>query len=643
MDSLWQQLDRYGFNAEQFRLGLRTAVGACLALLLAWLMGLENPQWAAMTVWAVAESVRGMLIEKSLFRVIGTVIGTVFGMLLIYAAGGDKLIVMLGLVVWVGLCAGAGSVLNGQASYGALLSGYSASLVALLGTGASFGILELGEDRLLTVMTGVIIVLVLGLLFGCRRDKEREWVRVRRVTVQVLRDVANRLALDQTAPGMHRDDLLNEIASIEGALDIRGAGSVCSWHGACSLRAVLMANVALMLWVRHSSASIASSEEIATALNEIASELEAGSPMETVLGRLKGFQSLCSGAPTQIGVVRQLIDALEQREQAARLGWTDAVRLKKPIALPKDWVVARETWTRTTVLMLLVGAGWIWSGSPAGAYVLLATSVMITLFSTSENPAWIMRDVFRWYVIGACAALICRWLVWPLAESEFQMVLLMMPFILFAVLPFAHQRTMSGAIAYVMAMLLLLQPSYPLNGTLADSAAIAIAVVAGPLLAYMAFRLIYPTNALQRRATLKRMMVNELRSLARGADARDNHQLSRSSLYHRVMQLLYWSNKAGETASSVSDGSYAVLVIGDAFIGLQKLLVEGVLSDTQSREVRAVIEKLETLERDPEGGAGMLADLAIKLDEWDVPGAGQMEAAANSLQASRQFFTVDWR
>jgi uncharacterized membrane protein YccC len=507
--SLGLQLARHGFDAEQFKFALRTALGASLALLVAWLMGLEHPQWAAMTVWAAAEPVRGMLIDKSLFRALGTVIGTVFGVLLIYVADGDNLMVMLGLVVWVGLCAGAGNLLSGQVSYCVLLSGYSASMVALLGTAdLSVGILVLGQDRLLTVMTGVVVVLIVGLLFSSRRDGDEVRVRARRVTTEMLRHVARRLAPDQAAPVIRRGALLSEIAAIEATLETHGAGSIRSRHSARSLRAILMANVAGMLWTRHPTVRFENNEAIASALSEAALEIEADSPVEVILDKLKRIPVLYSSVSSLADVLQQLTAALEQRERSLRTGKTDTARLKKQFILHRDWVAARETWIRTTGLLLLVGIGWLWSGSPAGAYVLLGTSVMVTLFSTTENPAWIMRYILIWYVVGASTSLICRWLAWPLAGSELQVVLLMIPFILVAVLPFAHQRTMTGSVAYSMVLLLLLHPSYPITETLSGSAAIAMAVVAGPLLAYIAFRLVYPTDANHRRATLKRMMID---------------------------------------------------------------------------------------------------------------------------------------
>ena len=90
-------LSRLGFDRDRLRYSLRTALGACLALLIAWLAGLEHPQWAAMTVFAASQPARNMLVEKSFFRAAGTLAGTVAGVLLVLVADGQAVILVLGL------------------------------------------------------------------------------------------------------------------------------------------------------------------------------------------------------------------------------------------------------------------------------------------------------------------------------------------------------------------------------------------------------------------------------------------------------------------------------------------------------------------------------------------------------------------
>src|SRR5690606_8334708 len=60
-------LDRAGVGY-----GLRLALSALLAFSVASLLQVENAYWAAMPVWVVTQNVRGLLIERAVFRVVGT-------------------------------------------------------------------------------------------------------------------------------------------------------------------------------------------------------------------------------------------------------------------------------------------------------------------------------------------------------------------------------------------------------------------------------------------------------------------------------------------------------------------------------------------------------------------------------------------
>ena len=135
-------------------------------------------------------------------------------------------------------------------------------------------------------------------------------------------------------------------------------------------------------------------------------------------------------------------------------------RIDHPIALHRDWVSARHAMIRATGLMLLLGAIWVVTGWAAGPYLLLGTAVMATLFSTWENPGRIMTAVLIGQVFGGIAALACRWLVWPHATGEAELIFMIMPFILSGVLPLSHPRTMASATDYCMILLLLLQPVF---------------------------------------------------------------------------------------------------------------------------------------------------------------------------------------
>lgn len=648
--ALFARLSRWGFDTERVVFGLRTALASSLALLVAWLVGLEHPQWSAMTVWAVSQPVRGMLVEKSLFRAAGTVLGTAVGVGLVLLAGGSLWVLVVGLAVWVGLCAGLGNLLGSLVGYGTLLAGYSASMVALLNTQQAEGqIWLLGVDRLLTVMTGVVVALLVGLLASARAEGELAG-QVRLATARTFRLLARKLVVDVNSRGDAKgaeerlrarvEDLLASVARTEEAFEPHGAGSFRSRRDVRSLRAVVSAQVGGILWVA-GGAPVSSSplrlSALAATLEDIAVSLERLAPAAEVRAQLRRARMLCVEGSALAEVLRALARALD-----ARFRYRSTGELVRPaverVVLHRDWVSARHAWLRSTSLLLLVGVAWLATGWPAGAFVMLGTSVMITLFSTFDNPALIMGRIFFWQAVGAVAAVACRWLVWPLASSEFQLVLLLIPFILLGVISFAHRRTMLGAIDYFMVLLLLSQPSLPLQGTLSDSVAIALAVVAGPLLAYVAFRLVLPVDADHRQRRLAEAMVGELASIA-VADAGQGRQgIWRLRLYHRLLKLVGWAGRTGDGVSRAVDGGLAIMQVGDAIFTLQRLRKDQRLSALDRRKVDAALRRLGTLARAPERAVAVMGRVGVLMHRRALPEARPLLLAAQAIAGHSGLF-----
>ena len=201
-----------------------------------------------------------------------------------------------------------------------------------------------------------------------------------------------------------------------------------------------------------------------------------------------------------------------------------------PVVLHRNWAGAWRATVRASLVLVAIGLIWVATGWSAGPFLLLGVSIMASLFSIFDNPAGVMRFVFVGQVCGASAALACHLLVWPLAGSELQVILLTAPFILAAALFFSHQRVLPIAFDYAVASLLLLHPAYPLTGSFMEMLAGALAVVAAPLIGMFAYRFIFPVDDRRRLATLVVMMVHEVQDMARAADTAKRRSVWRARL-----------------------------------------------------------------------------------------------------------------
>jgi uncharacterized membrane protein YccC len=630
-------LSHQGFDIERLRFGLRTALASCLALGAAWALGLEHPQWSAMSVWAAAQPVRSLLIEKSLYRFVGTLVGTAAGLLLLLAAGDDPLWLVVGLALWVGLCVGVGNALHSLVSYAALLSGYSASLVALLGTAAPMNTLALGADRLLTVLLGVSMALLVGLLLTPRGSRSELEEQGRRSTARVLHLLAQRL--EGPPPGRSAQapyELLTDIAILEAQLEASAAGSRRARHSARSQRTILAALTAVLLWLLRREHAVVSSAA-GGAVAEAALAMDSASPLTTVAAYLRRGSQLARDDPALAEVLARLADALMARQRFRDTGRIEGELARRQVIRHRDWVHAYQAMLRTIGVLLVIGLAWVATGWPAGAYVMLGTSVMVALFSTFENPAWIMRHILAWQAVGALCAVAVGGLLWPLASAEWQLVVMLLPFILVTVIPFSHRRTLNGSMDYVMILLLLSQPSLPLTGTLGHSLVVALAVVAGPLLALIAFRLVFPTNARRRQRRLERMMLHELEAMAVRGSAR-RAGIWQARLYHRVMRLVHWAHLLGEPSHRVVAGSLTALAIGETLQALQQYRQEDATPGT-ARRLEACLRRVGRLRQAPLEAAAALERLARTLaHRQQVELAGRTRHTATLIRENGRFF-----
>ena len=632
-----ETLSRYGFIPDRLSFATRTALAACLALLHAWQLGQEHPQWSAMTVFSAAQPTRMMLLEKSFFRAVGTLVGTVLGVLLVFFSGGEPWILVLGLSAWIGACVFCGNVVRGFTSYGVLLAGYSAAMVALLDTAHPDQVLALGGDRLLTMLTGVLTAALVGLMFSPRQAEHSVAARVRELTAAALsRLAAGRETKD--ADDVQQRRILRELAAVEDGLDQHGAGSIGARRSVRSLRAIVWSLVDLLIWLRHGDA-VSIDPEPCRLLAEASRKLGADGLTPEVVALLEDAGRRLEGRPVLQSVIMRVATAASQR-----LGIIDEEETPRhsgqgpKVILHRDWVGARQASIRATGVLLLLGLFWIVTDWHAGPLLLLGTSVMASVFSTWENPTRIMRHVFVGQVFGAAAALACHWLVWPFASSEFELVLMLMPFILVGILPLAHSRTMFGATDYCMVLLLLSQPALPLTGTFADSLSRAAAVIAGPLIALIAYRYAFPADASRRLDMLVRMMVRDLQDIAGAANALERRPIWHARMSHRLLRAVSLAEKAGRNGAATEESGITVFSLGSCIFRLRQIQEEEQTSPAVSRAIEVALRRLRTIERHPGRVLQALDRVAQRRAAEGLREDGAVRSARMSLRQNLDFF-----
>ena len=118
---------------------LRLWVSVCLALYVAFWLELDKPFWAGASAAIVCQPQLGASLRKGWFRLIGTMVGAVFSVVLTGLFPQDRLAYLGLLAMWGGVCAFGATVLRNFASYAAALAGYTAVIIAADTLGATGG------------------------------------------------------------------------------------------------------------------------------------------------------------------------------------------------------------------------------------------------------------------------------------------------------------------------------------------------------------------------------------------------------------------------------------------------------------------------------------------------------------------------
>lgn len=626
-------VSRLGFDWPKLQFTLRTALAACLALMVAGFFGLEHPQWAAMTVWAASQPTRGQLVEKSLFRLAGTISGVLAGIVLVMISAERPYVLVSGLAIWTALCAGIGNVQRGFVAYGTLLAGYSAAMVALLDVGhPAAQVLDLGADRLLTVLTGVVVAFVVGWLFTPRDASDALMNRVRLLSARVLRDLAlepeGRRGL---ADEMHA--ILSEMAVIDEILDPHFAGNLRSRRTIRLIRTLLAAQISALLWLRSSGATGVSAE-IRGQLSRTARNIEGHEPSDVVLDAMCGALDATGPSPLQPVLKRMeraLAAYLSEEDRA------DPVGVHQPVVLHRDWAGGWQAMIRVLVAMLSVGALWLATGWSSGPFMLLGLAVMISLFSTFDNPALMMRIVLFGQMLGVAGFMACRWLAWPLASGRMEMIFLIMPFVLLGAFVLAHRRTAPLGFDYNMVMLLLLQPTYPPSGEFGQSLATGFAVISAPVVAWLSYKAIYPVDGRSRMNLLIAAMVHDLQDMA-SSQKTINVSFWRARLYHRLLRLVRWIEKTGAKDVSAVDAGLGMLNVGSAIRSMHEMLEIPSLPSPIRRRLTVALARSREIATNPARTQQAFVRLAAELLKFGRSEAILLTAAAADIGTNESFF-----
>ncbi|RKU05412.1 FUSC family protein [Burkholderia sp. Nafp2/4-1b] len=513
---------------------LRNTAASLLALYIAFRMNLDDPKWAASTVWIVAQGTRGMGLSKSQYRILGTAIGALVALALAGAFAQTPELFLTALAVWIGLCAGVATFLRNFRAYAAVLAGYTAAIIAMDAASAPLHAFDIATARFLYVVVGILCGAAFETVFAPGSPLRDVRTRLARYLERAVAVGAAALRREPNGAAVHR--LFADALELDTAAEYAAAGAPPVRNAIGHLRAavlgVLSAHAAGQAIEAHAARSGDAPEPLvadaARVLDGVAASGATGPGMAALRARVDDALRAEAADPTGSDVSRLLtLDRLG----AVLAGFDDAFANKAQVDLPvstpsrvryafhRDAVLAFHNGLRACIAVLVASAIWIVTAWPSGAGFVAITAVVGALFSTRPNSARAAIGFLKGTAWAAVAGIVCNFILLP-AVSGFEMLAYILGvFLIGTGLAMRHPRTAALGSAFSIFFWNFTSPD---NTTRIGDAAFlnsALATLLGIAFGVLVFALVFPGDPGTSRRRLHRAVRRDLAEIARNPRA----------------------------------------------------------------------------------------------------------------------------
>ncbi|MFY0524155.1 FUSC family protein [Archangium gephyra] len=607
-------------------------VASTVAMAAATALSLPNPWWAAMAVWMVGQPSRGLLLERSVAQLLGSVLGAAAGVALVLPWPGIPAVPVLGLAVWIAICCGIANVMRHQRAYGAALCGLTSAVVVSLTLGTHIDPVGFAAARAMDNVIGIGSALLAAISLGPPSPGPTVASRARTVTSHALALIAEALAGPGRRSLAREREFLLSLASLEASAEDAAAGSIMSRRKLKELHALFaflldLVVVARAIRSREGPAHAPGHADMAIlreAFDRSAGVLDAGGDLDvqTILAvsrRLEQADPVLSPVLDEMRTL--LLRASAGYGQVMAAASQPAPRWSTP---HPDFAALRLAVLRGALAVSLTGLAWLSIGWDPLRYLVLGTCIFTVLFSAVDEPVPVVRQVLVGGLGASAAAFLWRVAVLPEVANGWLSLALAVPLVFGASLLQARQGTAFVGLAFNMLFAVLARPVDTIPSAPIGLAGTEAMLLCGIATSYAFYRWLLPMDTQRRRKHLRASIRREIAAISvRAATPWAGRHLAR--LRYLVFSLAVRSR--GQVPE-VED-ALAALSLGHALFRLGEMGSIAALPGT-GRIIRETLRLTASPMDDPLRAGEMLLRHAAQASPTE--GTGDPSAAA---QASR--------
>ena len=651
------------FSAKSF-------AAAMLALYLALSIGLPRPFWAMLTAYVVSNPLSGAVRSKAVYRVSGTLLGSMATVLMVPRLANSPELLTLTLACWVGLCLYISLHDRTPRSYVFMLAGYTAALIGFPTVGVPDTVFDVALARVEEITMGIVCATLIHSIVLPQSLAPSLLARLDRALADARRWLRDALGAGSNV--RDRRSLAGDITELRlMATHLPFDTSNLRWTG--NTIHALQDKLALMMPL------LAGVEDRLAALREMPGDDLVALRWRALLDQVVAWNEGGAGDDAAAARLHAQIDAL-QPALGPSASWTDVLqvnlarrlhalldlcgvcaRLRAAIdaslhgaqppagqargrasVLHRDPGMALLSAAAAVIAIVCCCAFWILTAWPAGSAAAMMAAVFCCFFATQDDPVPGIRLFFNYTVASIPISAFYLLAVMPAVQSFEMLILVLAPCFLVLGVFIARPTTTGRAMAMLfgVAGMLSMQDTGTMdlvsfiNSMLAQLAGIGAAAVFTRLL-----------RSVSADWTARRLLRAGWRELAGLASSRRPPSVEAVSA--RMVDRIGMLTPRLAMAGPQQDGSGvdALHAFGDLRIGLNVAQLRQLapqLGRHQEGLAGLMRELAASFRARPQGGAdaGLLQRLDAALREVcaAAPGAAQRDAAAALAGIRRGLF-----
>ncbi|ARS51707.1 FUSC family protein [Kushneria konosiri] len=516
-------------------------VAMTLSLYLAMEMQLDRPYWALISaVFLQIRPQSGLVIEKGLCQIGGTIIGGGLGVLIMALSMQMPAIALMMLMVWVFICATSSSLTrNFNLTYGFAMGAATAILVVVLtivNNNSSQGVFDIAVARVSEIVLGATCATLVSMLLWPDRVR------------YIIHGHANTV-IDETfkALTMHLDanismnDARQQIMSALGqALTLNNDSSAVVYegpHGPGRARAAyLLSQRALSMMAEMQTYGrlvrehpTLASEAFEDALKDIRDTMERIRSRQTYSERKREINGLrqriqkaelqrhgtplarrmAQGLMILLGYASVMIEAHHAINDA------ENTRLKAPrLSRHRDYMPALTIGIRSSLLFAIGAIIYVSTQWSSGVLMMVMPVIFGTMFASFPSPNAMLKNVMKGGLVGIFAALIFGNILLAQAAHEYIMLVVVFGGPLFLGLMAINNRAvLANGLGFCILYIILTMPSNNMSFNISSFMDRTLAIALGLIILYTVFRIVPSPNALVLRRRVIRATTDDMLQL----------------------------------------------------------------------------------------------------------------------------------